>query len=58
MKILIVKNRLNVEVQDDVLKAFTWLTSKTPLTFNISYLTTNIDLNYKLFPLYQRIHRD
>lgn len=50
MKILIIKNRLTVEVQDDVLKAFTWLTAKTPLTFDISYLTTNIDLNYKLFP--------
>lgn len=50
MKVLIVKNRVQVEISDDILRAFTWLTSKTPLTYGISYLTTDLDLNYKLFP--------
>lgn len=49
MKILIVKNRLTVEVQDDVLNAFSWLEHKTPIKFEISYLETNFDLQYKKF---------
>lgn len=50
MKVLIVKNRVQVEISDDILRAFTWLTAKTPVTYDISYLNTNLDLTYKLFP--------
>ena len=51
MKVLIIKNKLGVEVADDVKKAFDFLQSKTPIKFDVSYLETNITPKYKKFDL-------
>lgn len=49
MKILIIKNKIKVPVQDDIEKAFGFLREKTPLTYELSYLETTLDLNFKEF---------
>jgi zinc D-Ala-D-Ala carboxypeptidase len=49
MKILIISNKLTVEVQDDIDSAFSYLKSKTPLEYKFSYLKTDFPTQYKSF---------
>lgn len=50
MKILICKNKdIQVPVGDDVLNAFNWLRSKTPINFEIEYLNVDIKPQFKFF---------
>lgn len=49
MKVLIIKNRVTVDVVDDIQKTFTYLQEKTPLKFELTYLNTDLDLQFKPF---------
>jgi hypothetical protein len=44
MKILLVKNKIKVEVDDDIKKAFTYLRERTPIDYDIDYFDTNFDI--------------
>lgn len=49
MKVLLISNKLTVEVQDDINSAFGYLKSKTPIEYKLSYLKTEFVTQYKSF---------
>lgn len=49
MKVLIISNKLTVEVSDDIQVAFKYLEQKTPLKYALHYLQTDFQPQYKSF---------
>lgn len=47
--ILIIKNRIKYQIQDDIDKFVAWLKKYTPLNPQIFYLETDLDVSYKDF---------